>query len=109
MSFDRGIFCLRPGRQEGHEDHGLVDENRQRKPSYDVWEKISSPASLELAWKGGPSYVPSGFSVSITPNTLEQLPSYPLLDYHLVWDVHDENGSFAVSGERSLRELSSLS
>jgi len=35
---------LRPGWQDGYVEHGLVDEYRQRKPSYYVWKDLNAPS-----------------------------------------------------------------
>ena len=96
---------LWPGRQEGYVDHGLVDEYRQRRPSYYVWKKINSPATIDATWKRGDSHVPNGFAVTITPNAPEQLPSYALRDYRLLWEVHDDGGELVEKGEQSFANM----
>jgi hypothetical protein len=44
--------------------------------------------------------------VTVTPNSAETLPSYPLRDYRLTWDVYDET-KLLTQGERSFSVLSS--
>jgi hypothetical protein len=96
---------LWPGETEGYVDHGLVDEARQRRPSYAVWKELNAPAQLAARWSGSPDRAPAGFSVTIAPNTERNLPFYPLHDYKLTWSVVDELGKSLVSGERPLSEL----
>ena len=104
---------LWPGESEGYVEHGLVDEARQRKPSYPVWKKLNRPAMLEARWTGpaqsGPAQsgpAPTGFVLAVTPHTDRDLPSYPLHDYRLVWRVVDQRGRAVTSGERPLTVLS---
>jgi beta-glucuronidase len=95
---------LRPGWQEGFVDHGLVDEYRQRKPSYYVWKDINAPAGLDVRWRQeGDSAV--RFSVSVTPNNLSELPSYPLHNYRLLWEVSSEEGKLLATGEKQFGDL----
>jgi beta-glucuronidase len=97
---------LWPGLQEGYVDHGVVDEYRQRRPSYQVWRQINSPATIEITWKHGPSHAPNGFAATITPNTREHLPSYPLRGYRLSWEVRDQDSQLVASGEQTFADLS---
>ena len=46
---NRGAISRRDARQ-GYVEHGLVDENRQRKPSYYVWKDLNAPAAIEVQW-----------------------------------------------------------
>jgi beta-glucuronidase len=96
---------LWPDRQEGYVDHGVVDEYRQRRPSYAVWREINSPATVDLAWKRRASPIPDGFVAAITPNTFAKIPSYALRDYRLRWDVRDENSHLIASGEQAWTNL----
>ena len=41
---------LAGGREQGYVEHGLVDEYRQRKPSYYVWKDLNAPAAMEAQW-----------------------------------------------------------
>ena len=41
---------LWPGQEERLLEHGIVDENRQRKPSYFVWKELNEPARIEARW-----------------------------------------------------------
>ena len=95
---------LRPGLEEGYVDHGLVDEYRQRRPSYYVWKEMNSPASL--AGRFEPSVdAPKTFTATVQANTMERLPSFPLRDYRLEWEVRDENNKVIASGAQALPDL----
>ena len=96
---------LWPGEVEGYVDHGLVDENRQRRPSYAVWKELNSPARLTAQWTGPAGQSPQGFSIVLTPNTEADLPFYTLRDAELTWRVADEKGHTLASGTRPLPEL----
>ncbi len=96
---------LWPGQSEGFVEHGLVDEHRQRKPSYAVWRELNAPARLDATWSRTPAGDVIGFSASVTPNGVATLPSYPLHDYRLTWSVVDEKAKVLVLGERSYQEL----
>ena len=97
---------LRLGLEEGFVDHGLVDENRQRKPSYYVWKDMNAPATLSLQWDTEKER-PASFTATVKPNWLESLPSYPLHDYLLTWEIYDET-KLISRGERGLSDLSSM-
>ena len=109
---------LWPGETEGYVEHGLVDEDRQRKPSYAVWKRLNRPAAVEARWTSVPNApnapnipnaaagpVPTGFALAVAPPTDRNLPFYPLHDYRLVWRVVDARGAMVTSGERALPEL----
>ena len=96
---------LWPGLQEGYVDHGVVDEYRQRRPSYEVWRQINAPATITASWKRGSSFIPAGFTAIVTPNLPGQIPSYALHDYRLQWEVRDENSHLVASGEKTFPEL----
>ena len=97
---------LRPGLEEGFVDHGVVDEYRQRKPSYYVWKEMNAPATLSVQWNKENSEIPASFTATVRPNSLDNLPSYPLHDYRLVWDIYDDT-KLLNHGERRFIDLSS--
>ncbi len=100
---------LRLGVEEGYVDHGLVDEYRQRKPSYYVWKELNAPAAISVRWtdeKSGEKDVPQSFTATVEPNSLNRLPSYPLRDYRLSWEIYDDT-KLLTRGERRLADLSS--
>jgi beta-glucuronidase len=96
---------LWPGQEEGYVEHGLVDENRQRKPSYQVWKDLNLPARIEARWNQPPGGAPTDFTATVTPNTEQQLPFYPLHGYLLTWKLLDAKGKAVASGERPLAEF----
>jgi beta-glucuronidase len=98
---------LPPGREQGYVDHGLVDENWQRKPSYYVWKDLNAPAVMKAQWDHSAESPPAGFTVTLTPNGIQDLPSYPLCDYQLTWELSDQAGKLLASGEQQLADLSS--
>lgn len=96
---------LRPGWNEGFVEHGLVDEYRQRKPSYYVWKELNAPATITAHWEADSGTTPTHFAVTVTPNNVESLPYYPLHDYRLAWQVSDETGRLVSSGEQRFTDL----
>jgi beta-glucuronidase len=96
---------LWPGETEGYVEHGLVDEARQRKPSYAVWKDLNSPARIAAHWVGPLEQIPNGFTLVVTPNTERDLPFYPLHDYRLAWSVLDGTGKLVAYGDRQLAGL----
>jgi beta-glucuronidase len=94
---------LWPGQDEGYVEHGLVDENRQRKPSYQVWQELNASASIVADWTGAAAGAkPSGFKASITPKSERDLPYYPLRDYQLAWKILDQKGKRVAGSEQPL-------
>ena len=95
---------LRPGLEEGFVEHGVVDEYRQRKPSYYVWKEMNAPATLTVHWNKENSEIPASFTATVKPNSLNNLPSYPLHDYRLVWNIYDDT-KLLNHGERRFTDL----
>ncbi len=90
-----------PGQEQGYLEHGIVDENRQRKPSYFAWKELNEPASLELRWTNTPGVPFISFSVLLVPNNARELPYIPLKDYQLEWQLTGpENRAFASGSQR---------
>ena len=82
---------------------GLVDENRQRLPSYYAWKDETSPARLTVEWtKGSPYGPPTGFRATVTRRPPTELPSYDLRGYRLEWEARDHDGALLSSGSRTL-------
>jgi beta-glucuronidase len=93
---------LWPGETAGYVDMGLVDENRQRRPSYDAWIEATRPLHVDVAWTG-PRWRPvTGFEVTVRRRTPEELPSYELSGYQAEWRVQDEGGVIVAQGEQAL-------
>jgi beta-galactosidase/beta-glucuronidase len=92
---------LWPGQVDGYVDHGVVDQFRQRRPSYSVWQGLNEAVSARIGWSLGPDG-PQGFSLVATPNTAGRLPSYPLVGYGLRWRVVGATGVVLNVGEAPL-------
>jgi beta-galactosidase/beta-glucuronidase len=95
---------LTRGEVEGYVDHGLVDQNRQRKPSYAVWERRNRALDLAATWRVGPAGL-EGFTATAAPVAAGRLPSYALIGYTARWRVVSEAGEVLDAGEAPL-ELS---
>jgi beta-glucuronidase len=96
---------LWPGATEGYVEHGVVDEARQRKPSYETWKKLTRPAALTARWVRTADQNPTAFELRVTPNSERDLPFYALRDYRLIWTLRDEKGTSLASGERWIAEF----
>jgi beta-glucuronidase len=94
---------LWPGQNEGYVEHGIVDENRQRKPSYEAWKQLAAPVKLEVQWVGPGA--PTGFNATLIPNSERDLPYRPLSDYELGWTLQDEQGKLITRGQRHFDKL----
>jgi len=96
---------IRYGLEEGFVDHGLVDAYRQRKPSYYVWKELNAPASVSVQWNNDKNNdVPASFTVTVKPNSIASLPSYPLRGYRLSWELYDDT-KLLSHGEHSFADL----
>ena len=94
---------LWPGLTEGFVDHGVVDENRQRRPSYAVWKELNASASITAQWVGASGgKAPGGFSATVVPRSERDLPYYALRDYQLTWKILDEKGKRLAGAEQQL-------
>jgi beta-glucuronidase len=88
-----------PGQEQGYLEHGIVDPNRQRKPSYFAWAELNAPAHLDARWTRTTGAEPAGFAFTLMPNGDAELPSYPLRDYRVTWQLVDaDNKAFADGG-----------
>jgi beta-galactosidase/beta-glucuronidase len=94
---------LWPGETSGYVEMGVVDENRQRLPSYYVWKDETSPARLSVGWtRGSPYAPPSGFRATVARRPSTDLPSYDLRGYRLEWEASDHDGALLASGSQAL-------
>ena len=85
-----------PGQEEGYLEHGVVDQYRQRKPSYYAWKELNEPARAELRWTRQASGAPAAFAATITPKGAADLPYQPLVGYQVTWQLTtDESREFA--------------
>lgn len=98
---------LWPGQVEGFVEHGVVDERRRRKPSYEVWKQLNAPASIEARWLDGAGAAPPRLTLTVTPSSERQLPFYPLHHYRLSWRALADDGSVIASGQRQFDDLAS--
>ncbi|HYT20464.1 MAG TPA: glycoside hydrolase family 2 TIM barrel-domain containing protein [Candidatus Polarisedimenticolia bacterium] len=96
---------LRSGWDGGFVEHGLVDEYRQRKPSYYVWKELNALAAIDVRWDASTSAAPSRFRVTVTPKSVESLPYYPLHNYRIAWQISDESGNLIKRGEQAFADL----
>lgn len=97
---------LWPGHQEGYVDHGLVDEYRQRRPSFWVWEKRNQPVIFSNEkWIFDEKGNRVGFEVGLSGRPLEEMPSYPLRNSTVKWELRDRDGNMLASGEQAVPDL----
>jgi hypothetical protein len=96
---------LWPGQTEGYVEHGVVDEARQRKPSYAVWRELNAPAKIASQWVGAAGSAATGFVATVTPNAEHDLPYYPLHDTALVWNLLDGKGRALSGGQQRYDKL----
>jgi beta-glucuronidase len=96
---------LYAGSVDGYVDHGVVDENRQRKPSYAVWEQRNRPLDVAIAWTAGEGGV-TGFTAKLAPRAAGALPSYPLLGEKVRWKALDQNGAVIAQSAPADLDLS---
>ena len=69
-----------PGQEQGYLEHGIVDPNRQRKPSYFAWQELNAPAHIEARWTRGADGAPAVVHVRRSRRTdPAELPSYRAL------------------------------
>jgi len=84
-----------PGQEQGYLEHGIVDENRQRKPSYFAWAQVNAPAHLDMHWTRSTAGRPTAFAFTLAPNGEQEMPHYPLNGYRVTWQLTDaENKAF---------------
>jgi beta-galactosidase/beta-glucuronidase len=93
---------LWPGHMQGYVNHGVVDEYRQRRPSFFEWQKRTAPATLQAKWKYLGWYQTGGFEVTTDRKPISELPSYPLKDYKLHWEYRDGEGKLLQQGDFAL-------
>jgi beta-glucuronidase len=101
---------LWPGQLTGSMDMGVVDQNRQRRPSYDFWRELNCPVRVKLIWNCSSNYPypPLGFSATISRRDLSELPSHPIQGYRVAWEAHNHLGDLLGKGEQVVNDPSSL-
>jgi beta-glucuronidase len=96
---------LRAQQDDTYVDHGVVDKDRQRKPSYFVWQRENEPAQVMLAWSYDAKGAPDGFTATIARRPETELPSYELLNYQLQWRLLDAAGKEVSAGVRTFAAI----
>ena len=85
-------------RAHGMVEMGVVDENRQRYPSFYLWKEVNSPAAVDLHWQQGVWQPPSGFTATVTRRGEDTLPSYTLRGYRAEWELRGADGTVTLRG-----------
>ena len=93
---------LWPGLTTGWVEMGLVNESRQRLPSYAAWKEGTSPARLGVAWTRPRFGPPTGFRATVERRPPTELPSHELRGYRLEWEARDHDGTLVGSGATDL-------
>jgi hypothetical protein len=97
---------LRPGLDKGQVEMGLVDENRQRRPSFDLWQRLNAPARIALDWNPQTVYTaPEGFRATVSRRSQNELPSHALRGYRVVWEARDDDDVLVAKGEQVLPDV----
>jgi Glycosyl hydrolases family 2, TIM barrel domain/Glycosyl hydrolases family 2, sugar binding domain/Glycosyl hydrolases family 2 len=96
---------LRPGQSDHWVDHGVVDKNRQRKPSYYVWERENAPAHVSLEWNYDQKGRPIGFHATISRRSEQEMPSYLLINYRAEWRLIDADQKQVTNGNEKLAAM----
>jgi beta-glucuronidase len=101
---------LRPGLRQGFVEMGLVDEDRQRRPSYFLWRELNAPATIALSWNPLTTYTPpAGFRATIARRGEAEIPSYELRGYRAVWEAWDDDDLRIGGGEQMLPDIGAAS
>jgi beta-glucuronidase len=98
---------LWPGLLQGEVEMGVVDQNRQRRPSFEVWREENSPAQIDLSWNQSPVYPyrPVGFRAMVERRRTDDMPSYTLRGYRVTWEVRSNDNVVVASGENNLPDI----
>ncbi|MEG3122725.1 glycoside hydrolase family 2 protein [Sphingomonas sp. GB1N7] len=92
------------GQADGLVDHGLVDGDRQRRPSYFAWERATRAVSASVGWTMAGD-TPSGFTATVAGGAAGALPSYPLVGHRLHWRAIGGDRVLLGEGEQSLATI----
>jgi len=96
---------LWPGLTTDWVEMGVVDENRQRLPSYAAWKERTSPARVGVVWTRGASGPPTGFRASVERRPPTEMPSYELRGYRLEWEARDHDGTLLAGASKDLPDV----
>ncbi|HEY6126400.1 MAG TPA: glycoside hydrolase family 2 TIM barrel-domain containing protein [Steroidobacteraceae bacterium] len=98
-----------PGQEQGYLEHGIVDPNRQRKPSYFAWAELNAPAHVDARWTRNAGGEPAAFTFTLTPKGERELPYYSLRDYRVSWQLIDADGKAFAEGGATVNPPGALS
>lgn len=93
---------LSTGYTTAYVDFGVVDEYRQRRPGYELWQDENSPVRVNLAWERNKDRNPIGFRATLDRRRLTELPSYTPRNYRVEWEVRNDDGELVGRGERQM-------
>lgn len=98
---------LWPGQTKGYVEMGLVNENRQRRPSYSAWNEAASPVRVEVNWTFSKQYPypPTGFQARFERRGADELPSYELRGYRVSWELHNASGEVIAHSDKVLGDI----
>jgi beta-glucuronidase len=96
---------LRPGERGGMVEMGIVDENRQRYPAFEVWKDENTPAQVALNWTYDNSGRPAGFHANVSRRDESSLPSYTLRGYSYSWELRDGGGVLVEQRSGTLKDI----
>jgi beta-galactosidase/beta-glucuronidase len=96
---------LRSGQADNYVDHGVVDKNRQRRPSYYVWRDETTPAHIHLDWDVDANGVPIGFHATVERRSEQEIPSFTLSNYRTEWQVLDAKAKPVADGAQVLPNI----
>jgi beta-glucuronidase len=94
---------LPPGETKGFVEMGLVDEHRQRRPSYAVWKDLTAPARASVEWNDLYK-TPTAFAATIARRSESEIPSYALRGYRAQWEVLDADARTVATGSAAVPE-----
>lgn len=101
----RSYHNLRVGQTDFSVDHGVVDKNRQRRPSYFVWQQENAPAHIGVRWEFDQKGTPVAFNATVARRSEDEIPSYKLVGYVLQWRILDQNNKVVAHGEKKLSDI----
>jgi beta-galactosidase/beta-glucuronidase len=89
------------GETDGLVDHGLVDADRQRRPSFLAWEAANRAVTATVQWTmaGDGS---SGFTATVIGAQIGALPAYPLIGHRVRWRAIGGDRVLLGAGESAL-------
>ena len=88
------------GQEGGYLEHGIVDPDRQRKPSYFAWRELNEPLRASLAWTKRDNGIPTAFEIKVTLKTPRDLPYHAVDDYRTTWQLTGPENRELAHGEK---------